>query len=227
MSARNKKLIKANFKKNSIQMMFEFKFGNVLATEGNVALIGNIDQFDKTDNKINSIYKNIYWLRNKGRQAHYYLDRETWYEMRKDPRTEALLSHLGIIIHIIDDWTNFKIEENMKFTGIVMNPPFSSGLHLKVLEETMKAVDWEHDGKLVCIHPAKWLQFPTRQRPTFMNGHIKDFTIIDRKQTNEIFSIDDGDMVITELGKDGKSFHVTPADDPEYCCFKFNSRFEV
>jgi len=227
MSARNKKLIKANFKKNSIQMKIEFKFGNTLATKGNVALIGNIDQFDKTDNKINSIYKNIYWLRNEGRQAHYYLDRETWYEMRKEPRTEALFSHLGIIIHIINDWTNFKIEENMKFTGIIMNPPFSSGLHLKVLEETMKAVDWEHDGKLVCIHPAKWLQFPTRQRPTFMNGYIKDFTIVDRKQTNEIFSIDDGDMVITELGKDGKSFHGTPADDPEYCCFKFNSCFDI
>lgn len=226
MSARNKKLIKANFKKNSIQMMFEFKFGNVFATKGNVALIGNIDQFDKTDNKVNSIYKNIYYLCKAGRQVHYYLDEETYNEMLKDPRTNSLFS-CGIIIHNIEDWNNFKIEENMKFTGIVMNPPFSSGLHLKVLEETMKAVDWEHDGKLVCIHPAKWLQFPTRQRPTFMNGHIKDFTIIDRKQTNEIFSIDDGDMVITELGKDGKSFHGTPADDPEYCCFKFNSRFDI
>ena len=70
----------------------------------------------------------------------------------------------------------------MKFTGIVMNPPFNSGLHLKILEKTMESVDWDGDGKLVCIHPAKWLQFPTRERPTFMNGHIHEFTIVDRSK---------------------------------------------
>lgn len=226
MSVKNKKLIKANFPKCSLQMQIEFKIDKVLSTKGNVALLGNIDGFEKTNGKINSIYKQIYTIRKVGQQVHYYLDRETWYEMRKDPRVSALMSHLGTIIHIVKDWTNFKIEENMKFTGIVMNPPFSSGLHLKVLEETMKAVDWEHNGQLVCIHPANWLQFPTKQRPAFMNGRIKDFHIIDRNEANEIFNIDGGDLVITELCKDGKSFQGTPVDDPEFCCFKFNSRFD-
>ena len=32
---------------------------------------------------------------------------------------------------------------------------------------------------------------------------------------------------ITELDKDGKSFQGTPVDDPEFCCFKFNSRFDI
>ena len=225
--AEKKKLIKANFPKCSLQMQVEFRIGRVLNINGNVALIGNIDGFEKTNGKINSIYKQIYALRKAGRQVHYYLDRETWYEMRKDPRVSALMSRLGTVIHIVEDWNEFKIEEGMKFTGIVMNPPFNSGLHLKILEKTMESVDWEHDGKVVCIHPAKWLQFPTRERPTFMNGHIKDFTIVDRKEANTTFEIDDGDMVITELGNDGKSFQGTPVDDPEFCCFKFNSRFDI
>lgn len=227
MPVRNKKLIKANFSKCSLQMQMEFKIGKVLDTNGNVALMGNFDGFEKTDGKINSVYKQIYALCNAGRQVHYYLDMETRNEMIKDPRVNALLSRSGIVIHIVEDWNKFKIEEGMKFTGIVMNPPFNSGLHLKILKKVMESVDWDEDGKLICIHPAKWLQFPTRERPTFMNGHIQDFTIITREQTNEVFSINDGDMVITELGKDGKSFQGTPVDDPEFCCFKFNSRFNI
>lgn len=227
MSVNNKKLIKANFPKSSWQMQVEFKIGKVLNTKGNVALIGNIDGFEKTNGKINSIYKQIYAIRKASRQVHYYLDRETWYEMRKDPRVSALMSRLGTVIHIVEDWNKFKIEEGMKFTGIVMNPPFNSGLHLKILEKVMESVDWDKDGKLICFHPAKWLQFPTRERPTFMNEHIQEFTIVDRKQSNTVFGIDDGDMVITELGKDGKSFQGTPVDDPEFCCFKFNSRFDI
>lgn len=227
MPVKNKKLIKANFPKCSLQMQIEFKIGKVLNTKGNVAFLGNIDGFEKTNGKINSIYKQIYDLRKAGQQVHYYLDRETWYEMRKDPRVSALLSRLGTIIHIVEDWNTFKIEEGMKFTGIIMNPPFNSGLHLKILGKVMESVDWDEDGKLICIHPAKWLQFPTRERPTFMNGHIHEFTIVDRVQSNTVFGIDDGDMVITELGKDGKSFQGTPVDDPEFCCFKFNSRFDI
>ena len=226
MPVNNKKLIKANFPKCSLQMQVEFKIGKVLNTKGNVALLGNIDGFEKTNGKINSIYKQIYALRKAGRQVHYYLDRETWYEMRRDPRVSALMSHLGTIIHIVEDWNEFKIEEGMKFTGICMNPPFNSGLHLKILEKTMEAVDWEQDGKLVCIHPASWLQFPTKQRPIFLNGYINSFQIINRKDANKVFDIEGGDIVITELKKDGKSFQGSPVDDPEFCCFKFNSNYD-
>lgn len=114
----------------------------------------------------------------------------------------------------------------MKFDCIILNPPYGN-LHLPILKECLEHSDWEHDAQVVCIHPAKWLQFPTRERPTFMNGHIHEFTIVDRVQSNTVFGIDDGDMVITELGKDGKSFQGTPVDDPEFCCFKFNSRFDI
>lgn len=113
----------------------------------------------------------------------------------------------------------------MKFDCIITNPPFNSGLHLKILEKVMESVDWEEDGKLVCIHPANWLQFPTKKRPEWMNGHIKEFNIVDRKTANETFDIDGGDLVISEFCKDGKSFTGDAVNDPEFCCFKFNSIF--
>jgi hypothetical protein len=221
------KLIKANLKRNSFQMMFEHKVNTVFETTGNIGMLGYINGFELTENKINSIYKKIYSLRKESRQIHYYIERETWYDMRKDPRVSALFSHLGIIIHIIEDWKTFKIEEGMKFTGIVMNPPFSSTLHLQILKQVLDSVDWENNGKVVCIHPAAWLQFPTRERPQWMNGKIKDFSIIDRKTANNLFDIDSGDLVISEFCKNGKSFQMDPVNDPEFCCFKFNSRFDI
>ena len=109
----------------------------------------------------------------------------------------------------------------MAFDVVIMNPPYKSGLHLKILEDTVKL-----SSNIVCIHPAAWLQFPTRQRPAFMNGRIDNFQIIDRKEANEMFDIDGGDIVISTFVKDGLSFKGSPVTDPQFCCFKFNSRFD-
>ena len=109
----------------------------------------------------------------------------------------------------------------MKFDAIVANPPYCAGLHLKILQDLMPLSD-----NIVCIHPANWLQFPTRQRPAFMNGRIEDFQIIDRKDANEMFGINAGDIVISTFVAQGSSFHGSPVTDPQFCCFKFNSRFD-
>lgn len=109
----------------------------------------------------------------------------------------------------------------VKFDVCIGNPPYKNGLHLKILQETVK-----HADNVVFIHPAKWLQFPTRERPSFLNGIIKDFTMIERSIANNTFGINDGDLVITEVCKDnGGYFSGTPVEDPKYPCFKFNSRF--
>lgn len=110
----------------------------------------------------------------------------------------------------------------MKFDAIIANPPYCSGLHLKILQDLMPLSD-----NIVCIHPASWLQFPTRQRPAFMNGRIGEFQIIDRKEANEMFGINSGDLVITTLSKDGDSFIGNTVEDKRFCCFKYNSRFAV
>lgn len=109
----------------------------------------------------------------------------------------------------------------MKFDAIIANPPYCSGLHLKILQDLMPMSD-----NIVCIHPANWLQFPTKQRPAFMNGRIGDFQIIDRKEANEMFDIDGGDIVISTFKAGGDSFNGSPVTDPQFCCFKFNSRFD-
>ena len=142
--------------------------------------------------------------------------------MKQNARTRYLLSKGEI--NNVNDWKRFKIGGDMKFTGIILNPPYGN-LHLPILKECLDHADWEHDAQVVCIHPASWLQFPTRKRPDWMNGHIKDFSIVDRKTANETFDIDGGDLVISEFCKDGKSFSQDAVNDPEFCCFKFNSTF--
>lgn len=207
---------------------FSMEFTNACnsACKGNTfGLIGNVNGFEMTDGQINSFYKEMFKFLNNGNKIHYYITEIYQEEIKKNSRAKYLIEHPNTTIHNVVDW-NIIGGDMPKFQGVVMNPPFCNGLHLKILETVTEHIDWEHDGKVVCIHPAKWLQFPTRERPTFMNGYIKDFTIVDRKEANTTFEIDDGDMVITELGQNGLSFTGKPTEDPVFNCFKFNSKFD-
>ena len=213
--------IKMHLKKNNFQMMWEFKGLEVLSTSGNIAIVGNVMNSYMTEGKINSLFKKLYSVGNK---VYGFLNQERKDAMEQDARTKCLLSKGNI--NIVVDWKQFKFGADMKFTGIILNPPYGN-LHLPILKDSLEHADWEHDAQVVCIHPANWLQFPTRERPDWMNGKMKDFYIIDRKTASNLFDIDSGDLVISEFCKNGKSFQIDPANDPEFCCFKFNSRFEI
>lgn len=199
--------------------MWEFKGLEVLSTSGNIAIAGNVMNSYMTAGNVNSLFKKLYSI---GKKAHWFLDQETIDAMEQDARTKYLLSKGNI--NIVPDWKQFRFGEAMKFTGIILNPPYGN-LHLPILKDCLEHADWDQDAQVVCIHPANWLQFPIKQRPDWMNGHIKEFNIVDRKTANETFDIDGGDLVISEFCKDGKSFTVNAANDPEFCCFKFNSVF--
>ena len=58
-----------------------------------------------------------------------------------------------------------------------------------------------------------------------MDGLIESFDMIDRKEANEMFDIDGGDLVITTFSKGGDSFTGNAAEDKRFCCFKYNSKF--
>lgn len=176
-----KKKYIAKLQKITSHLRTEYKITRVLGINGNVAFIGNIAGFEQTDKKINSIYKKLYSItRKEARQIHYYIERETWNDLRKDPRVSALLAHLGIVIHIIDNWDEFKIEENMKFSGMVINPPFEFGN--KINAEVIKHLT--DDGRAVIIQPLN--QYKGQK----LYEHIGQFELADPK----LFS----DAVITE-----------------------------
>jgi hypothetical protein len=188
-----------------------------------IALIGYLNGLWLTNNSMNQIWNDLYNIvKLAGKNIHFFIDQQTSDEMRKDARTALLMNSTNVIIHIVCDWKKWSPGElGMKFDAIVANPPYCAGLHLKILQDLMPLSD-----NIVCIHPANWLQFPTRQRPAFMNGRIGDFQIIDRKEANEMFDIDGGDIVISTFVKNGASFQGSPVTDPQFCCFKFNSRFD-
>lgn len=184
------------------------------------------------DTETTMIILNYYWLAvmyARTCKVTYITDDEEMAKKFNKEVTDSMIFGEGdqAILIDVNNWDNLQwwpVNENgekMKFDVCIGNPPYKSGLHLKILEQTVK-----HADNVVFIHPAKWLEFPLRKRPTFLNGRIKNFTIINRSISNEIFGIDDGDMVITEVCKNnGGSFTGTPVEDPNYPCFKFNSRF--
>lgn len=218
-----KKHIKINLKSSSAQGIVEQEIHSALQNRHSVAIVGTVDSLIFTDGMLNTIFDDLFtFLSSAGNRLEFFIDQKTSDEMRKMSRQNWLMNRHNVIIHIISDWANWSPGElEMKFDVIIANPPYCSGLHLKILRDLMLLSD-----NIVCIHPANWLQFPTKQRPAFMNGRIGDFQIIDRNEANEMFDIGGGDIVISTFIKNGLSFMGSPVSDPRFCCFKFNSRFD-
>ena len=200
-----KKHIKVNLKSTlSAQGIVEQEIHSALQNCHSVAIVGTVDSLIFTDGKLNTIFDDLFtFLSSAGNKLEFFVEQKTADEMRKMSRQNWLMNRPNVIIHIISDWANWSPGElemkpktweinggvEMKFDAIIANPPYCSGLHLKILKDLLGLSD-----NVVCIHPASWLQFPTRQRPVFMNGRIGDFQIIDRKEANEMFDIDGGDL---------------------------------
>ena len=210
-------------KTQKAQLAAEFAATSAIQNARRVAIVGYIDGIMLTDGACNGIYKELFRLvHTAGRKLEFFIDQQTADTMRKFARMNWIMNGTNVIIHIVRDWKKWSPGElGMKFDAIVANPPYCAGLHLKILQDLMPLSD-----NIVCIHPASWLQFPTRQRPAFMNGRIGDFQIIDRKEANDMFDIDGGDIVISTFVAQGSSFQGSPVTDPQFCCFKYNSRFD-
>ena len=220
----SKDLITWKLKRNTACGNVVFAINNAIKGHS-IALMGNIYNMTATENDSNTIRFSLVNAAKRGVHVHIYVEQYVADAMRQNRIVNKIMNMQSVIIHIVKDWNKFNLGEEMKFDAIIMNPPFCSGLHLKVLSGVINHVDFKHDGTIVCIHPAAWLQFPTRIRPSFMDGLIESFDMIERKEANDMFDIDGGDLVITTLSKDGDRFKGNAAEDKRFCCFKYNSRF--
>ena len=105
----------------------------------------------------------------------------------------------------VDYLKDFDFEKNdMKFDCIIMNPPYSRNLHLKILAEAIKHLK---DEKSVCVNlsPCEWLIDTLNEvkknsaynaYKTTILDYLENFTLIDAMVGNSLFNIG----LMTDLG---------------------------
>jgi len=83
---------------------------------------------------------------------------------------------------------------NMKFDKIIMNPPYSKNLHLKILAKAIEQLT--EDGECINLSPIRWLQDPLakykkssdlKRFEDSVAKHIESIDEIDSKIAGEIF----------------------------------------
>lgn len=113
-------------------------------------------------------------------------------------------------VGIIEDINKLKIEEMPKFDVVVGNPPYKRNLHLKFLKLAYDCLN--ENGKIVWLHPARWLQdpiAPMKKNSDFNNYSSLPFTnfeIIPCGKASPIFKNEmTSDIVISNLEKNKKT----------------------
>lgn len=82
---------------------------------------------------------------------------------------------------------------NMKFDKIIMNPPYSKNLHLKILAEAIKHLS--EDGECVNLSPIRWLQDPLAKYKK--NSDLKRFedSVAKHIESLDTVEIDDAQKI--------------------------------
>ena len=129
--------------------------------------------------------------------------------IEKNPSAEYIVSDSIVMSKILPLMTKSRVKfvpfsldrynifgkYNMKFDCIVMNPPYSRNLHLKILAEAIKHLK---DEKSVCVNlsPVRWLQDPLMQQKSKSDyhrfeksilNHTKHINVIDKIVAQRIF----------------------------------------
>ena len=94
------------------------------------------------------------------------------------------------------DLYNIIKELDMKFDCIIMNPPYSRNLHLKILAEAIKHLK-DEKSKVVNLSPVSWLQDPLAIHKTAsdykkfentISKHIQSLDLFDAKLAQQMFN---------------------------------------
>lgn len=192
---------KWQFTKNSLQMTLEYKVCTAIKsatidTDG-IAILGEIvGLFNIDGNKVNNIFKALNDKVNDGVKVEFYISKETENMLNENMIIRVFMAKANVNVNNVTDFTGFNMG-NKKFSAIVANPPYNGKLHLDIFEECVDKAD-----RCVFIHPANWLQFPSRAKPKKIMDYAESFEIIDRKEGNRLFDIDNGDLVISETTKE-------------------------
>ena len=94
-------------------------------------------------------------------------------------------------------------ETDMKFDCIIMNPPYSRNLHLKILAEAIKHLK---DEKSVCVNlsPVRWLQDPLakykkncdlKRFEESVAKHIDTLNVVSMAEANAMFGDNGGTRI--------------------------------
>lgn len=99
------------------------------------------------------------------------------------------------------------------FDAIIMNPPYDSNTHLKILKNVIKEFP---NAEIVNLSPIRWLVDPLaeyKQNSVYKNykdvrNHIESIDIIERHDTNSLFGITCETLGIYKLSKEGKGVDI-------------------
>lgn len=95
----------------------------------------------------------------------------------------------------------------MKFDCIIMNPPYTRDLHLRILSEVEKHIS--DNGKVVCLHPSKWIRRFDYWKNKWNRFKVEDVEFIDNITSRTIFNAAIGSqLAITTLSKSGTTDYV-------------------
>ncbi len=107
------------------------------------------------------------------------------------------------------DRVNIIEELSMNFDHIIMNPPYSGNLHLKILREAMK-----HSDDIVNLSPIRWLQDPLADRKentdykrfADIREHIDDLYVISQAEAFACFGVYANQLGIYHIKPNAKGY---------------------
>ncbi len=190
---------------DKIEEVTNFEFNSIIdSSTKEVGVLFNFEFIENLLKKVNKDYIN---------NIHITFFYDSKFDLNEAKFITACNNFSNISFESIEDFSNSKnikdLEKktmaNKKFDVIFSNPPYDRSLHLKILKVAVESVDFEKNGKVIFVHPNRWLIAVNKddEKYAWLNNKINNIISVD---LNKIFNIANFTAgIITILGKDGCS----------------------